>query len=105
MINPIDYEHRDDGQIVVTVATSDEERSHAVFVGDYEIVPVEEDRFCYGLSSHYTETVGYWVTFSVTSAHYTDDDGHETEEFDYDAQDIDAIDYYLNDIFKQDGDL
>jgi hypothetical protein len=104
MIEIVDYKIVN-GNIFVTVDTDEEKRPYALFEGTYEIEPIEEDRFSYGLSSHYTETVGYWVTFSVTRADYIDENGYEIENFDYDAQDIDEIDYYLNDIFEQDGDL
>lgn len=106
LIEALDYKTDIDGQIIITVDTGDEQRPTAEFVGRYTVVPLEEDRFSYSLSTHYTATVGYWVEFDITKAYYINDHGHELEEFDYDSQDIDEIEYYLTEQFKEnDGEL
>ena len=91
--------------IYIKVDTGDEERPCAEFVGRYDIVPIEEDRFSYSLSTHYTAITGYWVEFDITRAYYINEHGHELEEFDYEAQDIDAIEQYLTDEFEAHGGL
>lgn len=106
LIEALDYKTDIDGQIIITVDTGDEQRPTAEFVGRYTVVPLEEDRFSYSLSTHYIATVGYWVEFDITKAYYINDHGHELEEFDYDSQDIDEIEYYLTEQFKEnDGEL
>ena len=91
--------------IYIKVDTDDEQRPTAEFVGRYDIVPIEEDRFSYSLSTHYTAITGYWVEFDITRAYYINEHGHELEGFDYEAQDIDAIEQYLTDEFEAHGGL
>jgi hypothetical protein len=104
-IEPYKYKLLENGDVLVTVDTSDEERPTAEFIGTYDIVPIEEDRFSYSLSTHYTAVTGYWVEFSVVQAYYVNDHGHELEEFDYEGFDIDEIESYLTDELEQHGDL
>jgi hypothetical protein len=91
--------------IYIKVDTGDEERPCAEFVGRYDIVPIEEDRFSYSLSMHYTDIFGYWVEFDATKAYYVNDHGHELEEFIYGQEDIDTIEQYLTDEFEAHGGL
>jgi hypothetical protein len=91
--------------IIITVDTGDDERPTAEFVGRYSIGPIEEDRYSYSLSSHYTDIFGYWVEFDVTKAYYVNDHGHELEEFIYGQEDIDTIEQYLTDEFEEHGGL
>jgi hypothetical protein len=104
-IDPYKYKLLGSSNISVTVDTSDEERPCAEFVGGYSVVPIEEDRFSYSLSTHYTAVTGYWVEFYIKESYYINEHGHELEEFIYEPKDIDAIEQYLTDEFKSHGGL
>lgn len=105
MIEVLGYTHLKDGQIAVSVDTGEEKRPFALFIGDYEVEAIEADRFSYGGGGHYTETEGFAVVFTMTSAHYVDENGYDIEEFIYDSQDIDQVDYFLTDILDNEGDI
>lgn len=104
-IEPYKHKLLKNGDIIVTVDTGDEERPTAEFIGAYRVEPIEEDRFSYSLSTHYTAVTGYWVEFDVTEAYYVNEHGHELEAFDYEGFDIDEIESYLTDELEQHGDL